>query len=50
MTSIYHDRNYLRQLPDSKLIEKAREGDNDLARVLAERLAETNAGYDGKED
>jgi hypothetical protein len=38
MTSIYRDRNYLRMLPDAKLVEIAREGHNDLARVLAERL------------
>jgi hypothetical protein len=33
-----NDRNYLRMLSDSELIDAARAGDNDLALVLAERL------------
>jgi hypothetical protein len=33
-----NDRNYLRMLSDSGLIDAARAGDNDLALVLAERL------------
>jgi hypothetical protein len=33
-----NDRNYLRMLSDSGLIDDARAGDNDLALVLAERL------------
>ena len=34
-----NDRNYLRMLSDSGLIDAARAGDNDLALVLAERLS-----------
>lgn len=33
-----NDRNYLRMLSDSGLIDAARAGDNDLALVLAERI------------
>jgi hypothetical protein len=33
------DRNYLRMLSDSGLIDAARAGDNELALVLAERLS-----------
>lgn len=33
-----YDRNYLRMLSDSGLIDAARAGDNELALVLAERL------------
>lgn len=33
-----NDRNYLRMVSDSGLIDAARAGDNDLALVLAERL------------
>jgi hypothetical protein len=34
-----YDRNYLRMLSDSGLIDAARAGDNELALVLAERLS-----------
>ena len=34
-----NDRNYLRMVSDSGLIDAARAGDNDLALVLAERLS-----------
>jgi hypothetical protein len=34
-----NDRNYLRMLSDSGLIDAARAGDNELALVLAERLS-----------
>jgi hypothetical protein len=33
-----YDRNYLRMLSDSGLIDAGRAGDNELALVLAERL------------
>ena len=33
-----NDRNYFRMLSDSGLINAARDGDNELALVLAERL------------
>lgn len=33
-----YDRNYLRMLSDSGLIDAGRTGDNELALVLAERL------------
>ena len=35
-----YDRNYLRMLSDSGLIDAGRAGDNELALVLAERLIE----------
>lgn len=35
-----NDRNYLRMLSDSGLIDAGRAGDNELALVLAERLIE----------
>lgn len=34
------DRNYLRMMEDEELIDLARETDNELALVLAERLME----------
>jgi hypothetical protein len=34
-----YDRNYLRMVSDSGLIDAARAGDNELALVLAERLS-----------
>lgn len=34
-----YDRNYLRMLSDSGLIDAGRTGDNELALVLAERLS-----------
>ena len=34
-----NDRNYLRMLSDSGLIDAGRAGDNELALVLAERLS-----------
>lgn len=37
----HEDRNYFRQLNSNELIERALNSDNELARVLAERLLET---------
>lgn len=36
---MYKDRNYYRQCDDNTLIALAKEGDSELALVLAERLA-----------
>lgn len=35
---ILEDRNYYRQLNSNELVERALNSDNELARVLAERL------------
>ena len=37
------DRNYLRTLPTAALLDAAKYADNELALVLAERLAEAQA-------
>ena len=44
MADLLKDRNYYRMLSNGELIERAKQSDNDLAKLLAERLQNTQYG------
>jgi len=46
MADVLKDQNYYRMLSNGELIERAKQSDNDLAKLLAERLENTEYGTD----
>lgn len=49
MADLLKDRNYYRMLSNGELIERAKQSDNDLAKLLAERLQNTQYGPDHRD-